>query len=70
MDIDRGQGFYKNDNGDLLHGQNYVLAGQYNLYSNEKDQYEYPISGWYWFENEKTAREFFNLPPLQITTES
>lgn len=67
---DRGQGFYKNDDGDLLHGQNYIMAGSYNLYAPEKDNYQYPIHGWYWFENEQTAREFFNLPPLEIIEES
>ena len=63
---DRGQGFYKNDSGDLLHGQNYVLSGSYNLYKEEKDTYEYPIGGWYWFDNEILAREFFNLPQVEI----
>lgn len=70
MNYDRGPGFYKNDNGDLLHGQNYVLAGGYNLYAGEKDSYEYPLNGWYWFENEQIARQFFNLPPLEIIQES
>jgi hypothetical protein len=67
---DRGEGFYKNDDGDLLHGQNYIMAGSYNLFASEKDNYQYPIHGWYWFENEQTAREFFNLPPLEIIEES
>ncbi len=70
MTNDRGLGFYKNDNGDLLHGQNYVIGGSYTLYAFEKNSYIYPVSGWYWFENEKTAREFFNLPPLEIIQES
>jgi hypothetical protein len=66
MDTDRGPGFYKYDSDELLHAQNYVLSGNYNLYIEQKDSYQYPIGGWYWFENEAKAREFFNLPPLII----
>lgn len=55
-------GFYKNDDGMLLHGPNYVLGGSFSLYKEQKDEYAYPISGWYWFSSEEEAREFFNLP--------
>jgi hypothetical protein len=59
-------GFYKNDFGDLLYGPNYVLSGSYNLYKEQKESYEYPVHGWYWFESEDEARQFFNLPPKPI----
>lgn len=55
-------GFYKNDNGELLYGKNYVLSGSYNLYREEKQNYQYPVSGWYWFNSEDEARMFFNIP--------
>lgn len=59
-------GFYKNEDGMLLHGPNFVLAGSFNLYKEQKDGYTYPIHGWYWFDTEEKAREFFNLPkPLE-----
>ncbi len=55
-------GFYKNDNGMLLFGANQVLSGSYNLFKEENYAYEYPVNGWYWFDSEENAREFFNLP--------
>jgi hypothetical protein len=67
--MDRGPGFYKLDNEDLLHGPNYVLSGGYNLYAENKDDYTYPVGGWYWFDTEGAARVFFGLPELQINTE-
>jgi|688.fasta_scaffold1215022_2 hypothetical protein len=67
--MDRGPGFYKLDNTDLLHGPNYVLSGNYNLYAENKNEYIYPISGWYWFDAESAARVFFGLPELKINIE-
>jgi hypothetical protein len=58
-----GSGFYKNENGDLLHGPNFVLNANYELRKETKDQHTYPVDGWYWFEDETGAREFFGLPP-------
>lgn len=55
-------GFYKNDEGMLLYGKNYVLSGSYNLYKEQKDTYSYPVSGWSWFDSEEDARIFFNIP--------
>ena len=55
-------GFYKNDNGQLLFGKNYVLSGSYNLYRDQKNNYTYPLGGWYWFESEEEARVQFNIP--------
>lgn len=67
--MDRGSGFYKLDGSDLLHGPNYVLAGSYNLYKENKDNYIYPVGDWYWFDTESSARVFFGLPELQINNE-
>ena len=56
-------GFYKNEEGDLLYGPNFVLNANYELRKETKDQHTYPVDGWWWFENETQAREHFGLPP-------
>lgn len=59
-----GQGFYKIDpSGDLLFGPNFVLNANFELYPDQKDTYTYPVDGWYWFDDEETARETLGLPP-------
>lgn len=62
MENENTSGFYKNDNGFLCYGQNYVLSGSYNLYKEQKNEYQYPVYGWYWFDSEDEARQFLNLP--------
>jgi hypothetical protein len=39
----------------------------YQLYKETKDQHNYPIDGWYWFDTEEEARLFFNLPKIDDT---
>lgn len=55
-------GFYKNEDGLLVHGPNYVHGGGFSLVKENKDSYQYPIFGWHWFESEEEAREFLNIP--------
>jgi len=43
-----------------------VLSAEYQLLTEDKDTYTYPIDGWIWANSEEEAREFFNLPPLEI----
>ena len=43
-----------------------VINAEYQLLTEDKDTYAYPVDGWYWFDTEEEAREFFNLPPLEI----
>lgn len=62
-------GFYKLD-GDLLFGPNFVLNANYELRSENKDSYAYPIDGWYWFDTEETARVFFGLPEINNNSET
>lgn len=57
-------GFYKLD-GDLLFGPHYVLSANYELRRETRDQNTYPVDGWYWFDDEAAAREFFNLPEVE-----
>lgn len=49
-------GFYKNDNGTLLFGPNFVLNASYELRRGTHDQHTYPIDGWHWFDNEDQAK--------------
>lgn len=55
-------GFYKNDNGMILCGPNFVDAGSYYLSRDQKDSFTYPYNGWYWFDSEEEAYAFWNLP--------
>jgi hypothetical protein len=55
-------GFYKNDNGNLLRGPNFVLNANYHLTKETKDDHTYPVDGWYWFDTEEEAREFLGIP--------
>lgn len=59
--------FYKKmTEGNLFFGD--IIAGPYvNLQKENKDNYEYPVDGWYWFDTEEEAREFFGLPPKEDT---
>jgi len=61
-------GFYKNedDSGLILHGHNFVLAGSFSLYRDQKDTYTYPVGGWYWFDSTEDAYAFWNIPMPEI----
>lgn len=48
-------GFYKKQDGQLLYGSHTVEGNGYVLLAQDKDQYEYPIDGWIWFESEEEA---------------
>ncbi len=50
-------GFYKNDNGTLLFGPNFVLNANYELRRETHDQHNYPIDGWHWFNSEEEAKQ-------------
>ena len=57
-------GFYKVDpSGIVIYGPNYVFGpyDQYKLLREEKYAYTYPIDGWYWFDTEQEAYEFFQI---------
>ena len=53
--------FYKLEE-ELLCAPNIVCGTGIVLMKEDKDTYEYPIDGWYWFDSEDIAREFFGLP--------
>jgi hypothetical protein len=54
------KGFYKLDNGSLLFGT-IVTSQEYLLIIEEKENYELPIDGWYYFETNQEARDFFGI---------
>ena len=62
METPDTSGFYKNDNGDLLHGPNYVLNAAYELRRENHATLTLPVDGWHWFDSEAEARAAFNLP--------
>jgi hypothetical protein len=62
--MENTSGFYKLD-GDLLYGPNFVLNANYELRSETKDDHNYPVDGWYWFDTEEDARTFFVLPTIE-----
>jgi hypothetical protein len=44
-------GFYKkNEEGEWMYAPNFVYSSDYELKSEDKDNYEYPVDGWYWFD--------------------
>ena len=63
MDSDwlMNSGFYKNENEQILYGPNYVLNMDYELYKESKNENIYPVDGWYWFDSEEEAYEFFGI---------
>ena len=54
-------GFYKKDNEELLYAPNIVEGNGFVLVSQDKDQYEYPVDGWYWFDSEQEANNLIKL---------
>lgn len=59
--MEETQGFYKNDDGTLLYGPNFVLNANYELRKETKDDHTYPVDGWYWFDSEDDARNYFGI---------
>ena len=58
-------GFYKFDTS-LLYGPTLVVSADFELYRDQKDTYNYPINGWYWFDSDSDARSFFGLPTHEL----
>lgn len=54
-------GFYKHD-GVVLYGPNFVINANYELRRETRDQHTYPTDGWYWFDSEEEAYNFFGVP--------
>jgi len=54
------RGFYKLNEGNLLFATTVSSMG-YTLLLEEKDSYDLPIDGWYYFKNETNARNYFRI---------
>jgi hypothetical protein len=54
-------GFYKKDI-EILYAPNLVYNVNYTLNADLKDDYTYPVDGWYWFDTIELAYSFFNEP--------
>jgi hypothetical protein len=63
--MDDTSGFYKNDEGALLFGPNFVESRDFKLERAKHTEYTYPVQGWSWFDSEAEAREHFGLPAGQ-----
>jgi hypothetical protein len=55
-------GFYRPAGSRLSYAPNAVIAPTYTLRRADKDEYEYPVEGWYWFDSAADAKEFFGIP--------
>ena len=63
MDGNRmSSGFYKYESEILSYGPNFVLNKNFELRAESKDDYDYPVDGWYWFNTIDDAYAFFNIP--------
>ena len=60
--------FFKKDNDNLLTAPNFVYAPDYTLKAEDKDTYEYPVDGWYWFETLDDAMANMSKPDVQTVT--
>jgi hypothetical protein len=60
-----GSGFYKRDGDDLLYGPNLVEGPTFVLLRENQAEYNYPIDGWSWYEDENQARTILGLELIQ-----
>jgi hypothetical protein len=54
------QGFYKFDGDNFIFAPTFVEGNGFMLISDRKDDYEYPVNGWSWFNTREDATIFFN----------
>lgn len=45
----------------LNHAPNFVVSSLYELRRESKDDYQYPVYGWFWFDSEEEAKAFFDI---------
>jgi hypothetical protein len=53
-------GFYKKHSEELLYAPNIVEGNGFVLVAQDKDQYDYPVDGWTWFDSEEDATEYYS----------
>lgn len=57
-------GFYNKEF--MLRAGKFVYGPNFTLKIEEKDTYNYPIEGWYWFNNVEEAASFFEVKIEEI----
>lgn len=56
--------FRIDENNEFHEAPNFVRAPDYDLFVENKDEYQYPTQGgWYWFDTAEEAYQFFNYTP-------
>ncbi len=60
--MDETRGFFKVENGELIIARTNIGGPGFDLFFEMPHLQTYPIEGWYWFDTELQAREFFNIP--------
>lgn len=62
-------GFYKYEDGIVLFGPNFVVNAEYELRAETHEEHVYPVDGWYWFDDENGAYDFFGVEKPNILEE-
>lgn len=52
-------GFYNKDF--MLRAGKFVYGPGYTLFRDEKDSYDYPVAGWFWFDSAEEAATAFDV---------
>lgn len=50
-------GFYKFEDGNWQYAPNFVYGPGYELTREKKDEYNYPVEGWNWYDNSPIPQE-------------
>ena len=59
-------GFYLYQNEELFCAPHYVIFPDgREIYIDNKDSYQYPVEGWYYFDTIEEAKVFFNIPDIE-----
>lgn len=64
--MENTSGFYKLIEDQLLFAPTAVLAPEYSLMREEYNTYTYPVDGWYWFDSDYLAKEFWNIAEYNV----
>lgn len=59
--------FYKRENEEIQVAPTFVSGPGFVLNVENKNEYKYPVEGWYWFETLDEAMRFFSTPQDSVT---
>lgn len=60
--MEDSSGFFKKLNNEIVRAENFVYSPTAELLREQKDSYQYPVDGWYWFDSFDQAVQFFATP--------